>query len=142
MITFTDQVRFRFLACDLNTQGLVEAAIDDFAIEVVSTDITAVPDDQPAQRPVVSLLQNRPNPFNPLTAIKFSLPRAEQVRLSVYAVDGRRVATLLDEALTAGPHEVSWNGKDHGGQQVASGTYFYRLEAGKFVQTRRMVLLK
>jgi hypothetical protein len=90
----------------------------------------------------VQLHTNVPNPFNPQTLIRFDLPRSEHVRLSVYTVDGRRLATLVDEPRPAGSHAVIWNGVDDRGRRVASGTYYYRLEAGDFGQTRPMVLLK
>ncbi len=89
-----------------------------------------------------SLVQNYPNPFNPRTKIAYELPSSETVRLSVYAVDGRRVAVLVDEVQGAGHHFAYWNGMDNHGQPVASGTYFYRINAGSFSQTRSMVLMK
>jgi len=143
LIALTDQVVFRFLACDENSQGLVEVAIDDLSVQVWSPAITAVePEEGTPERPVFSLAQNHPNPFNPVTKIRFSLPRADRVELAVYAVDGHKVATLLAEEMPAGAHEVVWNGKDTRGQAVASGTYFYQLVAGENVMTRRMVLVK
>lgn len=88
-------------------------------------------------------LGNAPNPFNPQTTIRFSLPSAQAVRLVVYGLDGHRVATLVDETLAAGQHAVPWQGRDDNGQVVASGTYVYRLETqmGE-VQTARMVLVR
>ncbi|MFH1842332.1 MAG: FlgD immunoglobulin-like domain containing protein, partial [bacterium] len=92
------------------------------------------------ERPV--LQQNFPNPFNPQTTITFSLPAPAPVRLSVYSVAGKRVATLLDEIREPGSHEVVWNGQNDRGRSLPSGSYFYRLETdGEFV-TRGMVLLK
>jgi hypothetical protein len=86
--------------------------------------------------------QNSPNPFNPRTTIAFDLPEAQRVRLTVYAVDGRRVATLLDERRGPGRHEVVWSGRDAHGRAVASGTYFCRLEAGPYGKTCKMLLTK
>ena len=89
-----------------------------------------------------TLFQNYPNPFNPTTNIRFSLPVNSSVNLRVYDVTGRLVQTLVAGTMTAGTHEVQWNGQGQNGMQVASGVYLYRLEAGGQVITRRMVLVK
>ncbi|MFQ5496092.1 MAG: T9SS type A sorting domain-containing protein, partial [Phycisphaerae bacterium] len=86
--------------------------------------------------------QNYPNPFNPATTIRFALPVRTHVRLTVYDVAGRRVATLVDETRPAGAHRVVWDRMSRSGNPVASGVYFYRIEAGKFKMTKKMVLLK
>lgn len=91
---------------------------------------------------VFSLAQNSPNPFNPLTEIQYDLPRTSRVRLEVYNVLGQRVATLVDDIQTAGTKVARWNGKNDGGVAVSGGVYFYRLEAGEFVDVKKMVLLK
>ncbi|RMH97260.1 MAG: T9SS C-terminal target domain-containing protein, partial [Calditrichaeota bacterium] len=88
------------------------------------------------------LLQNYPNPFNPVTNVEFGLPNTEWVTLKVYDLLGREVKTLVDQRLPAGYHTVQWDGTNHAGQSVVSGVYLYRLEAGNFVQTRKMVLLR
>jgi hypothetical protein len=91
---------------------------------------------------LLALHQNRPNPFNPSTTISFSLPGECAVRLEVYDVSGRLVARLIDsERLSAGAHEVEWNGRDAAGRTAASGIYVYRLVAGKETISRKMVLL-
>ena len=71
-----------------------------------------------------------------------ALPQAGFARVTVLALDGREVATLLADEMTAGSHEVFWNGQDHQGRRMASGAYFYRLEAGGAAETGRMLLLK
>ncbi|HOX25493.1 MAG TPA: S8 family serine peptidase [Candidatus Krumholzibacteria bacterium] len=140
--SLTDQVVLRFLACDLNTQGLVEAAIDDVELTVFNGDISTPVEDVPAGPLAVLLHQNIPNPFNPATTIAFALPAASEVELAVFAIDGRRVATLLRENLSAGEHQATWDGRDASGRQVASGAYFYRLTANGRDQVKRMVLVK
>jgi hypothetical protein len=80
---------------------------------------------------------NYPNPFNPSTSIRFDLPEASEVRLQVFDLLGREVATVLNKAMEAGQHAVTWEAGT-----LPSGVYLYRLEAGEFVETRRMVLLK
>ena len=90
-----------------------------------------------------ALGDNFPNPFNPTTAIRFELPREERVHLCVYDVSGRRVRKLIGgEHIPAGRVSVEWNGTDDTGRRVASGTYLYRLRAGAFDETRRMLLVK
>lgn len=84
-----------------------------------------------------SLQQNHPNPFNPSTEIRFSLPRHVHVTLKVFDVNGREVATLVDGEMTTGNHAVTFSPS-----HTASGLYFYKLTAGKFSQTRKAVLLR
>ncbi len=84
-----------------------------------------------------SLEQNYPNPFNPATTISYYLPVGGTVLLKVFALDGRTVATLVDENQSAGWHRVHFAATG-----VASGVYFYRLQLGGFVQTRKMLLLR
>jgi predicted lipoprotein with Yx(FWY)xxD motif len=90
----------------------------------------------------LTLFQNAPNPFNPTTTIAFYLPERSHVRIDVYDVAGRNVATLLDGTQAAGRHTVTWNGQDDGGRAAASGVYFYRMRAEKFEQTKKMILLR
>jgi hypothetical protein len=89
-----------------------------------------------------SLSNNYPNPFNPETKIGYFIPKACQVKLEVFNILGQRVRTLIDEAQTAGKKEVTWDGRDESGNEVASGVYFYKLQAGDFAQTKKMVLMK
>ena len=92
---------------------------------------------------VTTLGQAHPNPFNPSTTIEFSLAQAGNARLDVFTIDGRLVNTLVNRNLAAGPHSTTWNGVDHRGRSVASGTYFYRLTTGSgFSEAGRMVLVK
>ncbi len=91
---------------------------------------------------VFQLAQNYPNPFNPLTKIVFSLPEAQSVQLTIFMLDGKRVATLASGDYPAGTHEVVWDGRDADQRLVASGTYFYRIEAGPYRRTMKMILMK
>ncbi len=88
------------------------------------------------------LSQNYPNPFNPTTTIEFALPSASPVRLEVINVLGQTVTTLVDSDMEAGYHSVEWDGTDGSGSSVASGVYFYRINAGDFTRSHKMLLLK
>lgn len=88
------------------------------------------------------LAQNYPNPFNPMTTIAFRLKAPANVSLKIYDSSGRIVRVLVNEKREAARYVEEWNGKDNDGRPVASGIYFYRLAAGDFVQTRKMVLLR
>lgn len=83
------------------------------------------------------LYQNFPNPFNPVTKIKFDLPKQSSAKLSVYDINGRFISTLIEGSLDAGSHEVDFNPAN-----LSSGIYFYKLEADGFSKTNRMILLK
>jgi hypothetical protein len=83
------------------------------------------------------LEQNYPNPFNPTTVVTYLLPVASNVKLIVYDLLGRPVATLVNERQAAGRHSVKF---DAGG--LSSGVYFYRLQAGNFVRTKKMILVQ
>lgn len=89
-----------------------------------------------------ALSQNVPNPFNPSTIVEFALPKDAQVNLSVYNVLGQHVKTLVNDLQRAGRQTVTWDGTDNGGVSVASGVYFYKIRAGDFSDTKKMLLLK
>ena len=88
------------------------------------------------------LLQNYPNPFNPSTAIAYTLPRAEYVELTIFNTLGQTVITLSPGMQNAGSYTVKWDGLNEAGNPVASGVYFYRLQAGPEASTKSMVLMR
>ncbi len=95
------------------------------------------------QRPqTFSLSENYPNPFNAQTQINYALPKDCNVKVTIYNLLGQRVRVLVDEHQSAGYKTVHWDGKDERGVEVASGVYFYRIQAEDFVQTKKMLLLK
>jgi hypothetical protein len=96
---------------------------------------------------VYSLAQNYPNPFNPSTEISFGLPERSEVRVVVYNLLGQAVRTLVDRSLPAGVHSAGWDGRNAAGNQMASGLYFYQLEArggsaAPFTAVKKMLLLR
>ncbi len=91
---------------------------------------------------VLGLDQNFPNPFNPMTNIRYTLGKQGQAKITIFDVSGRMVRELTDGMKPAGSHVAMWDGLDANGQPMPSGTYFYRLEAPDFEATRSMVLVK
>ena len=104
---------------------------------------TGIGDETPGTRVHrFALAQNSPNPFNPTTQIRFSLPKAGPVQLRIFDVRGRLVRTLVNRSYDAGSWTVTWNGRDDQGRSVASGAYLYELRAENRRQVRKMGLLK
>jgi hypothetical protein len=104
---------------------------------------TAVHEEPGAAQPAAVHLQpNYPNPFNSGTQIRFQLPGPAPVRLTLFDVQGRAVATLLQERRAAGSHTVAWDGRDARGESAASGVYVCRLQAGSLVTARKLLLLR
>jgi FlgD Ig-like domain len=91
---------------------------------------------------VYSLSQNYPNPFNPTTTIKFQIPKQERVVLEIYNALGERVNTLVDEIKDPGFYQLIWNGVNNNNNAVSSGVYIYRIIAGDFVVSKKMMYLK
>jgi len=88
------------------------------------------------------LHQNYPNPFNPITTIKYDLPEAEKVTLTIFNVLGQKIQTLVSKEMEAGFHKTLWKGRNENGETVTSGVYFYRLQAGKKVVNKKMILIR
>jgi len=101
----------------------------------------ALPVDESIPRRV-TLFENFPNPFNPLTTIRYGLPRAGRAKLGIYDLRGRLVSMIVNEEQPAGYHAAVWEGGDHAGRRVSSGVYLYRLVTDDAVVTRKMLLMK
>ena len=122
-----------------STSGQVTRMIQLVASTFETNDVN----DSPVMTPSgYDLAQNYPNPFNPATAVDYSLPVRSNVNITVFNLLGQKVKTLIDENKPAGRYTVNWNGRNSGGQPVASGIYFYKIKAGEFALTRKMVLIK
>jgi len=134
------KIRFRCDASDNNDDVYIDQVVfrGQTAGRVAPGGAQLTDTGRSVELPVESAFsQNHPNPFNPVTTIKFSLPEPGRVELVVFDLQGRRVATLADGELGAGDHQITWDASDQ-----ASGVYFYRLIAGDVQETRRMILLK
>ena len=88
------------------------------------------------------LFQNHPNPFDMGTYIQYSLPEKKRVKLVIYDILGQRAKTLLDKEENPGEHIIYWDGKDNRSKRLPSGIYFYRIEAGNFRETKKLLILK
>jgi len=148
-------------AADINGDGVDEAIVGDPGwwwahpdapigrVYIYKNPYTAVKDEQNPIPNNFALYQNYPNPFNPSTTIPFqvgngqwSVVKPMHITLRIYNIRGQLVRTLLDEEKQPGSYQVVWDGKNQQGSAVASGIYFYRIQAGSFTKTAKMSLLK
>ncbi len=142
-----DSLTFEFKAANYNYKAatnegsfgihntkLVKKLLEDAIANFTPTSMIEVESELPTQ---FSLSQNYPNPFNPSTTIKFTIPKASNVRLIIYDALGKVVNTLVDQQMSSGVYNVTWNAGNN-----ASGIYFFKIEADNFVSTRKMMLIK
>ena len=142
-----DTVVLRWSVRTKDTPNPIVNNVDTFSVRLVRGTIVGVaePDLLPK---VFALAQNYPNPFNPSTVIRYSLPTQSSVSLKIYNILGQQIITLVDEVKDAGYFNVEWHGRNEFGSQVASGVYFYRLEAKgvdgteRFTSLKKLMLLK
>jgi hypothetical protein len=118
-----------------NGEFFIQAGWDSIPTDVSDDPHPPIPDG-------LDLRQNYPNPFNPGTTIEFALPRSAYTEIKIYNLLGEIVAIPMQGFLMAGTHRITWNGLTFDGRPAASGIYFYRLTAGVFSQTRKMILMK
>ncbi len=124
---------------DLVVENLIVADENNNYMEKVETEIVYENPNVPTN---YSLSQNYPNPFNPATLIKFSIPKDEFVTIKVFNIIGQQIITLFSDNMKAGTYSLSWNGLDQNGRQVSSGSYIYRMTAGEFTQSKKMIYMK
>ena len=135
-----DLVTVRFMAL-ADEPGVIEIA-NGVVVNSAHFGIPMTVEKAPSLPSVAALHQNYPNPFNPSTEIRFDIPTARDVQLRIYNQLGQTVRTLVDNRMKAGTYALEWDGQDQMGRSVASGVYFYNLEAGDFNQIRKMTLVK
>ena len=83
-----------------------------------------------------------PNPFNPITTLRYDLPENSLVTITIYDMPGRQVKTLINQTQDAGYKSVIWNATNNYGKPVSAGIYLYQIQAGEYISTKKMVLLK
>ena len=121
----------------LYAKGLLESAI----LNYTPTGLGVIPDK--GQHPITfALNQNYPNPFNPSTSISFSIPSRQTVTLRIYNVVGECITTLVNQEMGTGNYHIAWNGTNSNGVPVTSGIYLYKIDAGPYSMTRKMILMK
>ena len=117
----------------------------DLVMNYLDSTVTSI-DENPLTAAIpenFELSQNFPNPFNPSTTISFSLPANAPVTVAIFNTLGQQIKTLMSGHITAGKHDVVWDGKDEAGNAVTSGIYFYRLTSGQnFTDMKKMILLR
>jgi len=137
--TYTIEFSADNYASDTLYNVVVDSGWTDASIQLTPLSLALVDDVIPTQ---FLLYQNYPNPFNPVTKLQYDLPQKANVNIIIYDTRGREVRTMVNQNQEAGSKSVVWNATDDLGQPVSAGVYLYRIQAGDFVQTRKMVLLK
>lgn len=127
---------------DINTELTITTNDNDLPSITIPISLISVSNNDLVNPAVTHLHGNFPNPFNPTTTIRYSLKEAGRVRLSIYNLKGQLVKQLLDSEVSAGNHQIVWDGKDERGSSVASGIYFYRMQSHNYQATNKMMLMK
>jgi hypothetical protein len=117
-------------------------ALSDEEILLLYNEIVGIESQKPPWKDRFVLYQNYPNPFNPATTIRYNLPKTSHVTLKIYDLLGQEIRTLINSKQLSGEHSVTWNGVDNLGREVSSGIYIHQIQAGKHVESRKMVLLR
>ena len=117
-------------------------SIDNIKVLKYSDSVTDISDKFAELPKELKLYPNYPNPFNPSTNIRYSLPKAGNVQLEIFDSSGRKVRSLINDFQSPGDYTFLWNGKSDSGESCAAGIYFYTLKSAKEVLTQKLVLLK
>ena len=130
------------LVFEIDNVCIPDQQVQEVSVFLLNRDLLAIDGDDPAIPRDFALYSNYPNPFNPATTIRFDLPARANVEVTVWNLLGQRVRTLYAGELVAGRHSLAFDGRDELDQALPSGVYFYRMTAGRYEQTRKMILLK
>ncbi len=135
--TTTEKQEYKFVDAGVKGKGKYYYRLKQFDFDGTESFSDVLEVDYAVVPTVFSLSQNYPNPFNPMTTIEFGIPKEVKVSLKIYDALGSEVETIVNEKLEPGYYKYQWNGIN-----VASGVYFYRITAGNFVSTKKLMLLK
>jgi len=135
-----NEINIRFLFT--SDQSIEEEGIyiDDFTLYITAPDVSVSEDILTTRRD--QLYQNYPNPFNPETTISFAIVEEGEVIIDIYNIIGQRVKRLIQEELTPGFYNITWDGKNESSREVSSGIYFYRMQRKDYTAVKKMILLK
>lgn len=133
---------FKTIVNNYPEQSLITLAINELYFLGVEIHIDKKIEETPVVKKSDFSISNHPNPFNPSTTIRFTLPQEGKVIVRIYDILGRQVAELLNEMEPAGSHSVVWNGKDSFGNEVSSGVYFYNIRYNDQSRTKKMMLVR
>jgi len=136
-----DSLSFATVLMAANDTSEFKDILDD-ALNLLIGELLAIEDETDVLPSEFSLSQNYPNPFNPVTQIQYMLPQGSNVNLSIYNILGQEVITLVNRFEDPGFKQVTWNGKNSSGQMMGGGVYIYRIQAGEYTSTMKMLLLK
>jgi len=131
----TENGLYEYTVTGIYTTGNTNTISASIEVDDIDANNTIIPD-------VTALKGNYPNPFNPVTNIAFSISEPANVRIDIYNIRGEKVRTLVNEHMEASNYNYSWNGKDDNQNSVASGVYFYKMAAGRYTSTKKMILMK
>ncbi len=140
-VTIGDSPSDDIVEFDLHVSS-TDGRYDSYDVLTLVLDLSQTGIDDGELPTVFALRQNSPNPFRDGTAMAFSLPKPARTKIAVYNVAGRVIATVVDRQFPEGRHSIEWNGRDSAGRRVPAGIYFYRIEAGDYTSTKKMIVLR
>ena len=134
-----DNSQYYWIVVAMDTDGFMVGSNDNMPNTMVVGTLSI---DGADIREVFALHQNYPNPFNPITTMRYDLPEADLVNITIYDMLGREVKTLINQTQDAGYRSVIWDATNNYGKPVSAGIYLYQIHAGEYISTKKIVLLK
>ena len=139
VITLADNSQYYWLVEAMDSDGFIVGSNENTPNTIVVGTLSIDGDLMPVE---FALHQNYPNPFNPVTTIRYDLPDNALVTITIYDMMGREIKNLVNQTQDAGFKSIIWNATNDYGKPVSAGIYLYQIQAGEYMQTKKMVLLK